>query len=64
MVHKRFGLLEAHLAGREFLVRDKRSIVDAYAFPMVRWGAATLADNVSVKRRPKMLSPGPPLIAP
>jgi glutathione S-transferase len=47
LVHKRFGLLEAHLAGREFFVGDKRSILDAYAFPMVRWGAATLADGLT-----------------
>lgn len=47
LVHKRFGLLEDHLAGREFFAGDKRSILDAYAFPMVRWGAATLADGLS-----------------
>jgi len=47
LVRKRFDLLEAHLAGREFFVGDKRSILDAYAFPMVRWADATLADGLS-----------------
>jgi len=47
LVQKRFGLLEAHLAGREFFVGDKRSILDAYAFPMVRWGQGTLANGLS-----------------
>jgi glutathione S-transferase len=47
LVRKRFDLLEAHLAGREFFVGDKRSILDAYAFPMVRWAEATLADGLS-----------------
>ena len=30
--------MEAHLEGREFFVGDRRSIVDAYAIPMLRWG--------------------------
>jgi len=47
LVHTRFGLLETHLAAREFLVGDKRSILDAYAFPMVRWGSSTLPGGLS-----------------
>ena len=42
LARKRFALLEAHLAGREFLVGDRRSILDAYLFPMARWGEAKL----------------------
>ena len=30
--------LEAHLDGRDYLVGDGRSIADAYAIPMLRWG--------------------------
>ncbi len=42
LVRKRFAIMEAHLEGRAFFVGDARSILDAYAFPMVRWGQATL----------------------
>jgi glutathione S-transferase len=38
LVAKFFDHLETHLAGREFMVGDRRSIVDAYAIPMLRWG--------------------------
>jgi glutathione S-transferase len=47
LVGKRFELLEAHLAGREFFIGDKRSILDAYAFPMIRWGEAKLTGGLS-----------------
>ena len=30
--------LDSHLAGREFMVGDRRTIADAYAIPMLRWG--------------------------
>jgi glutathione S-transferase len=46
LVRKRFELLEAHLAGRVFFVGNKRSILEAYAFPMVRWGEAKLAEGL------------------
>lgn len=42
LVRKKFDLLESHLKGREFIVGASRSYVDAYAFPMERWGAAAL----------------------
>ncbi len=38
IVAKFYDHLEAHLDGREFMVGDRRSIVDAYAIPMLRWG--------------------------
>ena len=38
LVAKYYDHLEAHLEGREFIVGDRRSIVDAYAIPMLRWG--------------------------
>ena len=46
LVRKRFGLLESHLQGRSFFLGEARSILDAYAFPMVRWGASTLPDGL------------------
>ena len=47
LVRKRFALMEAHLQGRMFFLGDARSILDAYAFPMVRWGAATLPGGLA-----------------
>ena len=38
LVAKYYDHLEAHLEGREYIVGDRRSIVDAYAIPMLRWG--------------------------
>jgi glutathione S-transferase len=46
LVRKKFELLEAQLAGRAFIVGEARSYVDAYAFPMVRWGKSALADGL------------------
>lgn len=36
LVNKKLEVLERHLGGREYIL-SKRSIVDAYAFPMLRW---------------------------
>jgi glutathione S-transferase len=47
LVRKRFSIMEAHLQGRTFFLGDARSILDAYAFPMVRWGAATLPGGLA-----------------
>lgn len=38
LVAKFYDHLEAHIEGREFIAGDRRSIVDAYAIPMLRWG--------------------------
>ena len=38
LVAKFYEHLEAHLEGRNFIVGNRRSIVDAYAIPMLRWG--------------------------
>jgi len=47
IVRKRFSIMEAHLQGRTFFLGDVRSILDAYAFPMERWGAATLSGGLA-----------------
>ncbi len=46
-VRKRFALLEDHMKGREFLLGDKRTILDAYVFPMQRWAAHMLPDGLA-----------------
>ena len=38
LVAKFYDHLETHLEDRDFLVGDRRSIADAYAVPMLRWG--------------------------
>lgn len=47
LVRKNLRLLEAHLDGREFIVGNRRSILDAYAFPMLRWAKAKLPEGLS-----------------
>ena len=44
---KRPRYISATRLTREFFVGNKRSILDAYAFPMVHWAEATLADGLS-----------------
>ena len=52
-VRSRFAQLNTHLADREWILDGGRSIVDAYAFPMIRWLAGVvpggLADFPHVK---------------
>jgi glutathione S-transferase len=45
LVRRKYDLLDAHLAGRAFMVGDARTYVDAYAFPMERWSAYALPDG-------------------
>ncbi|WP_312526976.1 glutathione binding-like protein [Paracoccus sp. (in: a-proteobacteria)] len=50
MVAKKLDVLNDHLAGREWMVgegKGKRSYVDAYAFPMLRWGAQVLPEGLA-----------------
>lgn len=47
LVRKRFKLLNDHLAGKPYILGEKRSVADAYAFPMLRWGAAKLPEKLS-----------------
>ena len=42
LVRKRMDLLDAHLEGREHIVGDTRTYVDAYSVPMVRWASSML----------------------
>ena len=43
---KKLGVLNDHLHGREYILEGGRSVIDAYAFPMIRWGAALLPDGL------------------
>ena len=47
LVQKQLALLDAHMAGRRHIVGDRWSIVDAYAFPMLRWASSILPDGLS-----------------
>ncbi|MGU3492949.1 glutathione S-transferase family protein [Xanthobacteraceae bacterium A53D] len=42
LVAKQFAVLERHLDGREYVLGGGRSVIDAYAFPMIRWAAKLL----------------------
>ncbi len=44
LVRAKLGLLDSQLAGQSWVVEDKRTIVDAYATPMLNWAAAMLPD--------------------
>ena len=41
---KKLGLLDKHLAGKQFIFGDKFSAVDAYAFTILRWSQFTKVD--------------------
>lgn len=46
LVRKRYDLLESHLDGKDHILGDRRTILDAYAFPMLRWGNKMLPDGL------------------
>ena len=50
LVRKQMATLNAHLDGRDWVLGDGRgvrSVIDAYAFPMIRWGAAKLEGGLA-----------------
>jgi glutathione S-transferase len=42
LVRKQMGFLNSHLEGREWVLDGGRSVIDAYAFPMIRWAIRLL----------------------
>lgn len=46
LVAKNFGILEHHLEGRDYILDGGRSVIDAYAFPMIRWGINLLPGSL------------------
>ncbi|MBV8523175.1 MAG: glutathione S-transferase C-terminal domain-containing protein, partial [Acetobacteraceae bacterium] len=47
LAHKRLDLLDAHLDGREHILGDHRTVLDAYALPMLRWAVDKLPGELS-----------------
>ncbi|ANH66632.1 glutathione S-transferase family protein [Mitsuaria sp. 7] len=47
LVKKKLAILDQHLEGRDFFVGGKRSYVDAYSVPMVRWAKNFLAEGLA-----------------
>ncbi|MBT3071124.1 glutathione S-transferase family protein [Rhodomicrobium sp. Az07] len=45
LVRKRLRSLNDHLEGREWILDGGRSVVDAYAFPMIRWAKGMLPEG-------------------
>lgn len=45
LARRQIGLLDAHLSGREWILKD-RSVIDAYAFPMIRWAVKMLPNGL------------------
>ncbi|CAM3111652.1 glutathione S-transferase [Paracoccus aminovorans] len=46
LVRRKLKLLDDHLAGREWIL-DRRSIIDAYALPMIRWAEKLLPEGIA-----------------
>ncbi len=46
-VKQKFAILNAHLEGREWFLDGGRSVIDAYAFPMIRWGRAKIPGGLA-----------------
>lgn len=47
LVARQFSILDKHLEGREWILDGGRSVIDAYAFPMIRWASAKLPTGLS-----------------
>lgn len=46
LVRRQLGFLDKHLDGREWIL-GKRSVIDAYAFPMIRWAVKMLPEGIA-----------------
>lgn len=44
LLRQQFGIVDAHLAGREYLAGAKASVADAYLFVVLRWAHAKQVD--------------------
>jgi glutathione S-transferase len=42
LVNKKLAVIDRHLQGREFFMGRKRTYVDAYSVPMIRWARSAL----------------------
>ncbi len=48
LVSAKITLLDDHLAGRDWMVGDKRTIIDAYVLPMLNWADAKLPGGLAI----------------
>lgn len=46
LVQTKLALLEQQIDGHDWVVGDKRTVIDAYATPMLNWAAAKLPDGL------------------
>ena len=49
LVQRQLGILNEHMEGRDWVLGDgrgTRSVIDAYAFPMIRWAVKVLPDGI------------------
>lgn len=46
LVEKKLAIIEQHLEGRQYFMGNKRTYVDAYSVPMVRWAKKVLPDGL------------------
>ena len=47
LVARRLALLDEHLTGQPFILGERRTVLDAYALPMLRWAVAKLPEGLS-----------------
>ncbi|MCC5968339.1 MAG: glutathione S-transferase N-terminal domain-containing protein [Pararhodobacter sp.] len=47
LVAKKFDILNHHLDGREYILDGGRSVIEAYAFPMIRWAIKLLPGGLT-----------------
>ena len=45
LVRRQLGILNTHLEGKDWIL-GKRSVIDAYAFPMIRWARKLLSEGI------------------
>lgn len=47
LVARRLALLDRQLGGQPFILGERRTVLDAYALPMLRWATAKLPDGLA-----------------
>ncbi|SFD51022.1 glutathione S-transferase family protein [Roseivivax sediminis] len=55
LVAKQFGILERQLVRRNYILGGDRSVIDAYAFPMIRWANKLLPTGLEDYPNVKLL---------
>jgi glutathione S-transferase len=53
LVARKLDLLDAHLAGKDHMLGGRRTFLDAYAPPMLRWAAAMLPGGLPEPSEPR-----------